>query len=154
MRVNVQSLLLESLRSGTVASLAIMPLGWLFRALDLRIGHYGPKFAALFIDQPQPWQLFVQHLAIGWVSALPLLLLLLLQPRAAAWPVLSGAAYGAAFYGAVNSLALPLYFGDFTPWQLGWPVVWPSLLGHVAYGACIGFTARRWVLRTGRHRVS
>jgi hypothetical protein len=33
-------LLVETLRSGTIASVAIMPLGLLFRALDLRIGHY------------------------------------------------------------------------------------------------------------------
>jgi uncharacterized membrane protein YagU involved in acid resistance len=142
----LKPLLIEALRSGTIASLAIMPLGWLFRAFGLRIGHYGPKFAALFIDDPQPWQLFAQHLLIGWISALPLLVILLLT-RAARWPVLAGAAYGAVFYVVVNSLALPLYFDDLTPWQLGWATIWPSLIGHMAYGACIGFTARRFVSR-------
>ena len=142
--VPLKSLLIEAVRSGTIASIVIMPLAPLFRALGLRIGHYGPKFAALFVDAPQPWLLFVQHLIIGWISALPLLVILVLT-RASRMPVIAGAAYGAAYYVVVNSLALPLYFGDLTPWQLGWATIAPSLIGHVAYGACIGFTARRFV---------
>lgn len=121
-----------------------MPLAPLFRALGLRIGHYGPKFAALFVDDPQPWLLFVQHLVIGWVSALPLLVILVQTP-ASRVPVMAGAAYGIAYYVMVNSLALPLYFGDLTPWQLGWATIVPSLIGHLAYGACIGFMARGFV---------
>ncbi len=136
--------LLEAVRAGTMASLAIVPLGPLFRAAGLRIGHYGPKFAALFFDDPQPWLLIVQHLVIGWVSALPLLLMLL-STRAGQWPVAAGAAYGAGYYVVVNSLALPLYFGDALPWQLGAATVLPSLLGHVAYGAVVGLAARRFV---------
>lgn len=139
---NLTVLLLEALRSGTIASLAIVPLGWLFRTLDLRVGHYGPKFAALYIDSPLPWQLFVQHMVVGWFSAVPLLLALALT-RAMWQPLLAGASYGAGFYVVINSLALPLYFGDSTPWQLGWPTVWPSLIGHIAYGACVGYTAGR-----------
>lgn len=142
--VPLKALLIEAIRSGTIASLVIVPLAPLFRALGLRIGHYGPKFAALFVDDPQPWLLFVQHLIIGWASALPLLVILVLT-RASRMPVVAGAAYGAAYYVVVNSLALPLYFGDLTPWQLGWATIVPSLIGHLAYGACIGFTARRFV---------
>ena len=151
--MKMTSLLIEALRSGTIASLVIVPLSPLFKAMGLRIGHYGPKFAALFIDNPQPWHLFVQHLLIGWLSALPLLVVLLLT-RAARWPVLAGTAYGAGYYVAVNSLALPLYFGDPTPWQLGWSTVLPSLLGHVAYGACIGFVSRNFVARHANGRAA
>ncbi len=61
-----------------------MPLSPLFKALGLRIGHYGPKFAGLYLDDPQPW-------------------------------------------------------------QMGWPTIWPSLAGHILFGACIGFTSRRFV---------
>ena len=60
--MKMTSLLIEALRSGTIASLVIVPLSPLFKAMGLRIGHYGPKFVALFIDNPQPWHLFVQHL--------------------------------------------------------------------------------------------
>lgn len=143
--VQPKALLIESFRSGTIASLVIVPLAPLFRAAGLRVGHYGPKFAALFFDDPQPWLLFVQHLVIGWLSALPLLLVLIISRVAAAWPRATGAAYGAAYYVAVNSLALPLYFGDATPWQLGWSTVYPSLLGHIIYGVSIGWTSKQFV---------
>lgn len=145
------ALLAESVRAGTIAALAIVPLAPLFRAAGLRIGHYGPKFAALFFDNPQPWLLFLQHLVIGWVSAWPLLLVLL-HTRAGRWPVWTGAAYGAGYYVAVNSLALPLYFGDALPWQLGAGTMLPSLVGHVAFGAVVALAARRFVAGRGANR--
>ena len=151
--MKMTSLLIEALRSGTIASLVIVPLSPLFKAMGLRIGHYGPKFAALFIDNPQPWHLFVQHLLIGWLSALPLLVVLLLTP-ASRWPVLAGTAYGAGYYVVVNSLGLPLYFGDPTPWELGWSTVLPSLLGHLVDGACIGFVSRNFVARHSKLRAA
>ena len=71
-----KSISIETFRSGTIASLVTMPLAPLFKSMGLRIGHYGPKFASLFIDNPKPWMLFAQHLIIGSVSTLPLLLIL------------------------------------------------------------------------------
>jgi uncharacterized membrane protein YagU involved in acid resistance len=142
--MRLKALLIESVRSGTLASLAIVPLSPLFKAAGLRIGHYGPKFAALFVNDPQPWLLLVQHIVIGWVSALPLLLILL-RTRARHHPVMAGAVYGAACYVVINSLALPVYFNDPLPWQLGASTVLPSLIGHVIFGAVIGWTSRRFV---------
>lgn len=139
-----RALLIESIRSGTIASLVIVPLSPLFKAAGLRIGHYGPKFAALFVDDPQPWLLFMQHLVIGWVSALPLLVILA-RTGAGGQPVLSSAVYGAAYYVLVNSLGLPFYFGDLLPWQLGSATVLPSLVGHIIYGTSIGLTSKRFV---------
>lgn len=141
-----RSLAWETLRSGTFASLAIMPLGLIFRYFGFRIGHYGPKFAGLFIAAPQPWQLFVQHLIIGWISTIPLLLILLWVRRPSLWWLI-GSLYGAAYYVVVNSLALPLYFRDATPWQLGWDTVLPSLVGHIAFGLSIALTSRVFVAR-------
>jgi len=138
--LNPKALLFESIRSGTIASLVIMPLAPLFRTAGLRIGHYGPKFAALFFDNPQPWLFFVQHLVIGWVSALPLLLLLG-GTKACKHPVVTGVAYGAIYYVIVNSLALPIYFGDPLPWQLGAATALPSLFGHMMYGGTIGLAS-------------
>ena len=138
------ALLLESVRSGTIASLVIVPLSPLFKAFGLRIGHYGPKFAALFFDDPQPWLLFIQHLLIGCLSAVPLLVILV-RTDAGRWPILAGATYGALYYVAVNSLALPIFFGDPTPWQLGAATILPSLIGHVIFGMAIGLTSRRFV---------
>lgn len=146
--MQIQALLIETLRSGTIASLAIVPLSPMFKAVGLRIGHYGPKFAGLFFNDPQPWLLFVQHIVIGWMSALPLLLILL-RTNARQQPVLTGAAYGAVYYVAINSLALPVYFNDPLPWQLGAATVLPSLIGHVIFGAVIGLTCRRFVAGAG-----
>lgn len=142
--MQLKALLIESVRSGTIASLAIVPLSPLFKAAGLRIGHYGPKFAALFFNDPQPWLLFVQHIVIGWVSALPLLLILL-HTSARQRPLVTGAAYGSAYYIAVNSLALPMYFNDPLPWQLGAATVLPSLIGHALFGTVIGWTSIRFV---------
>ena len=142
--MQLKSLLIETIRSGTIASLVIVPLSPLFKAMGLRIGHYGPKFASLFVDNPQPWLLFVQHIVIGWLSAAPLLAMLA-KTAAGGWPLAAGVAYGAAYYVVVNSLALPMYFGDPLPWQLGAATVLPSLMGHLVFGLSIGWSSRRFV---------
>jgi hypothetical protein len=135
-----QRLLIETLKAGTIASLAMMPFGFAFRVAGMRVGYYGPKFAGLFVESPTPVFLFAQHIILGWVSALPLLLLLsnVRQPS----PMFLGAAYGVAYYVLVNSLALPLYFGDPTPWQLGVAQVFPSLVVHVVFGVCVSYVSR------------
>lgn len=139
-------LLRESVRSGTIASLVMMPFGFVFQFFGQRVGHYGPKLATLLFTHPSTFILFVQHLLIGWVSALPLLLILLRLHRLQA-PVAIGAAYGLAYYVAINSLALPLFFGDLTPWQLGFSFIYPSVVVHLVFGASIGYTASRFVAR-------
>lgn len=146
------SLLLEAMRSGTIASVTIMPLSPLFKAMGLRVGFYGPKFAALFVDNPQPWVLFIQHLIIGWISALPLLVFLL-HAAAVRHSLLYGAGYGAIYYVAINSFALPMYFVDPSPWQLGWTTVYPSLIGHIIFGAAISLTSRRFISIHRKHVV-
>lgn len=144
----VSGLVRESLRSGTIASLVIMPVGLLFRFLGLRIGHYGPKLGALlFGNVAEPWfqvLLMLQHFVIGWLSTTPLLLFLVFT-RYQASPVLYGAIYGAGYYVAVNSLFLPIAFGDPTPWQIGLDTLYPSLIGHVIFGVSIAVTGRRFV---------
>lgn len=67
------SLLLESMRSGAIASLAMMTLGFLFKFAGLRVGHYGPKLAALLFNEPTPLLQLAQHIVIGWLSTQPLL---------------------------------------------------------------------------------
>ena len=132
-------LIRETLKSGTIASLAMMPFGFILKALDLRVGHYGPKFAELFIDNPGTVLLFAQHIFLGWLSALPLLIIIRRTPRLSA--MFMGALYGALYYVAINSLLLPLYFGDPTPWELGVEYILPSLFVHIVFGVTIGYTA-------------
>jgi len=145
----ISGLIRESLRSGTIASLVIMPVGFLFRFLGLRIGHYGPKLGALlFGNVAEPWfqvLLLVQHFIIGWLSTAPLLLFLVFA-RYRGSPILYGAIYGAGYYVVVNSLFLPIAFGDPTPWQIGLGTLYPSLIGHIIFGASIGLSSTRFVI--------
>jgi len=138
----------ESLRSGSIAALAMVPVGLAFRALDLRIGHYGQKLVALTFGSlpPVPFRVvsMVEHFAIGWLSAAPLLVLLVaMKRRLPAWVV--GALYGAAYYVALNSLLLPWAFGDPTPWTLGPLTILPSLVIHLVFGISVALTSRHFV---------
>ena len=145
MNASSASLLKEAVRSGTIASLVMIPFGLLFKALGLRVGHYGPKLGEfIFGSQPEPWiqaLLLVQHLVIGWLSALPLLLVWRwTSPRSPS--LADGLLYGALYYLSINALALPTIFGDAFPWQLGWSYVYPSLVVHLVFGLSLAVTAR------------
>ena len=128
----------------------MIPFAAMFRSFGLRVNEYGRKTLELLVGDvaaPLNYLLtFVQHLVISWLAAVPLLLLLrsIADRRAR---VLAGVVYGAAFYAAVNSLALPFAFGDLTPWQLGFSTVYPSLVIHLVYGLAIALVARPGLLR-------
>ena len=144
-------ILWQALRSGTLASLAMMPFGLLFRLLDLRIGHYGKKvIQALFGELPTPWMqlaVMAEHFLIGWVSALPLLVVLpAWQRNTAISPLWLGAGYGLAYYALLNAWLLPRAFGDALPWSLGWMTIWPSLAVHLVFGWVVAWV----VLRTSK----
>ena len=144
------ALVREMLRSGTIAGLAMIPFAALFRALGLRINEYGRKTLELIVGpvaSPLHEVLtFAQHLLISWFAAVPLLLILVrISDRSTRMVV--GALYGAAFYVVMNSWAMPLYFGDPTPWALGFETVYPSLVIHLVYGVVLGLTARAVAVR-------
>ncbi|HKJ00242.1 MAG TPA: hypothetical protein VKB51_17345 [bacterium] len=137
----------ETLRSGSIAAVAMMPFGLAFRALGLRINQYGPAVLEVVFGPlpaaPRLALMPLEHFLIAWTVAVPLLLMLRrLRDRRTA--VVLGAGYGVAFYMAVNSLALPWLFGDLTPWQLGVATVVPSLSVHLVYGISIALTACGW----------
>lgn len=135
----------EVLRGGTAGALAMVPFGMFFRALGLRVNEYGRRTLLLFtheLDAPVWYALqLVQHLIIGWIASIPLILALgaTHERRRRAW---LGLAYGLAFYAIVNSLALPIAFGDPTPWQLGPWFVIPSLVVHIVYGLVVALISR------------
>ena len=137
-------LLNACLLTGTVGAVAMMPFGKLFSMLGLRVGHYGPKFAEWLFGSSGSLLLLVQHFVLGWLSALPLLLLFA-WPAAASRPLVSGGLYGLAYYLLVNSLGLPLMFGDPLPWQLGLTTVMPSLVVHLVFGLGVGWAARPYI---------
>lgn len=135
-------ILSDSIKAGTMAALAMIPFGLAFRVAGLRVGYYGPKFAQLFVADPGIPFRFAQHIVIGWLSAFPLVAWLYLRQSRALSPVSVGALYGAGYYVVVNSLLLPISFGDPLPWTLGlWTIV-PSLVIHLVFGAVIGYMCR------------
>jgi len=123
----------------------MVPFAAVFQRLGLRVNEYGRKTLELFVGSVSPpvhyVLTFIQHIAISWVVAVPLILLLGKISRKRD-RLLVGFAYGAAFYVAVNSLALPLAFGDPTPWRLGFAVVYPSLFIHLVYGFTVAALVR------------
>jgi uncharacterized membrane protein YagU involved in acid resistance len=142
-------LLSACLLTGTIGALAMMPFGKLFSMLGLRIGHYGPKFADWLFGSSGSLLLLVQHFVLGWLSALPLLLLFA-WPPAASRPLISGGLYGLVYYLLVNSLGLPLMFGDPLPWQLGLATVLPSLVVHLVFGLSVAWAARSYIAASAR----
>jgi len=139
------ALLREALRSGIPAGLAMIPFAAVFRANGLRINEYGRKTLELVVGEVAPplhtVLSFAQHMLISVFAALPLLWLLA-QVEGRGRRILVGTLYGAVFYAVVNAWALPLYFGDPTPWALGFETIYPSLAIHLVYGAVIGLVAR------------
>ena len=148
--IPVKRLLREALRVGTIAGLAMIPVGLLFSGLGLRINVYGQKLVQLFFGQfPKAvrFALFVlEHFVVSWLAAIPLLLLLVRYRRFP--PLVMGLVYGLGFYVLVNSLLLPLAFGDPSPWRLGIATVVPSLLVHLVYGGALALSARAFIRRT------
>lgn len=144
----LEGLARETVRSGTIASIAMIPFGLVFQLLGLRVGHYGKKLLEVFLTNYSEMTfrmlMFIEHFVIGWLSAAPLLVLLvLLKKRLPAWAV--GAMYGLGYYVVLNSFALPLFFGDQTPWTLGFSVMYPSLVIHIVFGVSIALTSRQFV---------
>ena len=134
----------ETMRAGVLAGLAMIPFAAIFRARGLRVNEYGRKTLALLISHESPtvhWLLvFTQHLVISVVAAAPLIWILQrIQGRAAR--ILLGTLYGSCFYVLVNAQALPSLFGDPSPFELGFEVVYPSLVIHTVYGFVLGCVA-------------
>lgn len=128
--------------AGTVGAMAMVPIGLvLLFGAGAEVNVYGELLAESLFGASFPSILFAEHLVVGWLGALPLGLILTRIRRAP--QVAVGAAYGAAMWLVLNSLALPWVFGRPTPWQLGFDAIWPSLLVHVVYGVVTALVWRR-----------
>ncbi len=142
--MNYFSIIKQSIFSGIIAALAMIPPAILFKYFGLRVGEYGQNSGALLFGESNPLLLFVQHIIIAGISALPLILLFT-KTKYHRTPILTGAIYGVIYYLIVNSLILPILFGDQTPWELGFRYIYPSLIIHIVYGATLGFTALQFI---------
>lgn len=150
------ALVRESLRSGTMASIAMIPFGLTFRALDMRVGYYGEKLMlAMFSGLDGPAlriAVMIEHFIIGWLTAWPLLLAMMWFRERIPEPML-GLAYGIGYYMIINAWLLPVAFNDPSPWQLGWQTVLPSLVVHIVFGLTIALTGRRFTSGPGTRRI-
>lgn len=144
--------------AGTVAGLAVVPLGLALGAGGHRVGRYGELLLQATLGHALPSALMTQHLLISVVLATVFVAAMdrlgppgrpgrlgrLGRPGrpgsggAGAALVGLGALFGALAWLVINSLALPWLFGQPTPWQLGLSAIWPSLLVHLVYGAVVG----------------
>ncbi|MES2874300.1 MAG: hypothetical protein V4708_11295 [Bacteroidota bacterium] len=119
-KIPVKPFFREIFRARTIASIAMVPLGILFTMLGLRMNHYGQKIILLLFSNFAPGLRFVffilEHLVVSWGAAIPLVMLLFMSFQRIS-PVILGSLYGTVFY-VLNSLLLPLAFGDLTPWRL------------------------------------
>lgn len=128
--------------AGIAGGVAMIPFGLLLRRiLGYSLNVYGELLVQTILGRVSPWALAVEHFLISWGMALPLVALLARRRRGS--PLLLGSLYGAGIWVVVNSLLLPVAFGRPTPWRLGWPAIWPSLLVHVIYGAVAATVAGR-----------
>jgi len=134
----------RGLAAGTVAGLAVVPLGMMLTGAGFPVGVYGEVVLRWLLGFSIPSALFLEHMLIS--AALAVVFVAVADralrrwgPRAAlGW----GSLYGATIWLLVNSLALPLAFGQSTPWELGPSAIWPSLLVHLVFGAVLGTVAR------------
>lgn len=128
--------------AGVAGGVAMIPVGIVLRrVLGYSLNVYGELLLQTLLGRTPAWALAVEHFLISWGMALPLVAVL--AHRRWGSPTVVGAAYGAAIWLVVNSLALPLAFGRPTPWQLGWSAIWPSLAVHLAYGVAASAAAVR-----------
>lgn len=147
-KIPVKPVFREILRAGTIASIVMVPFGLLFSMLGLRINHYGQKIILLLFSDFPPGLRFIlfvfEHVIVSWVAAIPLIMMLLIYRQIS--PVILGILYGIVFYVFINSLFLPLVFGDVIPWQLSFTkAILPSLLVHMVYGATIALVTRSFI---------
>ena len=141
--------MLEALRSGSIAAIAMIPFALLFSALGMRINEFGRKVIQLLFSDFSPgiqFALFViEHFVLSWFFAIPLLLLLKFFRRRISYLFL-GIVYGAIFYILINSLLLPALFSQSTPWKLGFTkTILPSLVVHIVYGLSVAISSRRFI---------
>lgn len=133
--------LARAVSAGAVAGLAIIPPGLLLLAIGFPVGVYAELALRSLLGSAIPSTLFIAHMATSVGLALPFVAGITASRRLA-WlrhaPTAWGALYGAAAWLVVNALALPLAFGQPTPWELGISSIWPSLAVHVIFGAVLG----------------
>lgn len=138
------TLLARGVATGTVGGLVMIPIGLFLIVIGFPVGLYAEEVARWLLGFTTPSVLFIEHMAIS--SSLAVVLVIASAAAIRRWSpgqaLAWGGGYGAVVWLVVNSLALPLAFGEATPWELGFAALWPSLLVHVVFGAVVAALAR------------
>ena len=119
------ALIARGVATGAVGGLVMIPIGLFLIVIGFPVGLYSEQVAVWVLGFTTPSVLFIEHMAISSLLAVVLVLASAAAIRcwstgqALAW----GAGYGAVLWLVVNSLALPLAFGEATPWELGFVAV-------------------------------
>lgn len=135
----------RSVAAGALGGISMVPVGLVLNATGFQVNKYGELLLEKVLGQFLYSAMAIEHFAISIAMAVPLVALLTLRRQR--HPILLGLGYGAAIWFVVNSLALPIAFGQSTPWQLGVNALWPSLLVHVVYGLVVAAVATRDIRR-------
>ena len=143
----MKSLLKLSILPGLTAAIAMIPYGLvLMNVLKLPINIYGEKTLQLFMVKPTYIMMFIEHLLISYIFAIPVIWLMKrfrLYTVSAFVLLLSGAFYGLVIWLVFNSLLLPLLYHDLSPWKKGWYAMWPSMTAHILYGFVAAAVGKR-----------
>jgi uncharacterized membrane protein YagU involved in acid resistance len=131
----------RSVAAGVLGGVAMVPVGMALLAAGLEVNKYGQLLIERVLGQFLYSAMAIEHFAVSIALAVPFVALQLRRPSR--HTVLLGAGYGALAWLLVNSLALPVVFGQPTPWQLGVSAIWPSLLVHVVYGLVLALVVSR-----------
>lgn len=142
MRAWASPILREVFLAGLAGGLAMVPFGMAARLLGASVNVYGELMLLRLVGHVSSILLLIEHLLLSWVMAIPLVIGLHLASHRLA--VIIGLGYGAATWLVVNSLALPMLFGQPTPWQIGWSAIWGSLLVHLVFGGVVAAESRRF----------
>ncbi len=128
--------------AGLAGGLAMVPTGLVLRfAFGLSVNVYGELVVLRIAGLLDPLLLAVEHLIVSLAMAAPLVGILHRVGHRAAIAI--GLLYGGSAWLVVNSLALPVIFGQPTPWQIGPSAIWGSLLVHLVFGLVVALVSRR-----------
>lgn len=148
------ALLARGVATGAVGGLVMIPIGLFLTVIGYPVGLYSERVAVWLLGFTTPSVVFIEHMAIS--SSLAVVLVLASAAAIRRWSsgqaLAWGAGYGAVIWLVVNSLVLPVVFGEATPWELGFAAVWPSLLVHVIFGAVVEALARADTVRKAAPR--
>ena len=128
--------------AGFAGGLAMVPIGLVLRfAFGLPVNVYGELVVLRIAGRLDPLLLAAEHLIVSLAMAAPLIgILHRVRQRAA---IAIGLLYGGSAWLIVNSLALPVIFGQPTPWQIGPSAIWGSLTVRLVFGLVVALVSRR-----------